>query len=227
MLFELSRFGIYNYTLLLILMLPIISTLISISRHLIGMQTLSLYAPIVLSYAFIVMSIDSTAQKVDSFNGLFYGAVFYIVVVTIAALLYRLLRQFRINYYSKMSLIFSGIAGSVLIVYTLGSAMGNDALLNINIFSIVMIAAIAERIVASYARTDFYSVSYLAGETLAIAIVSLAIFSIPFIQELLLNNPWILALIVLVNLLVGNYKGLRLTEFIRFRSILDKDYDNK
>lgn len=224
MLFEVNNLGIYNYTLILILLLPIISTIVSISRHIVGMKTLSLYAPIVLAYAFIEMSVNRVDESFDVLIGIRYGLLFFLLVLFVATGLYHLLRKFRVNYYSKMSLIFTGIASSVFIAYFMAAVLGDTALLDVNIFSIVLIAAISERLVARYARTDFRLTFFLGLETLSIALIGLLIFSIPKLQQLLIDAPWILIFVIIINLAVGSFKGLRLTEYFRFRSILDQDY---
>lgn len=227
MIFEANTYGIYNYTLMLILLLPIISTVVSVWRHVVGMKTLSLYAPIVLTYAFIEMGMNRTEETFNPVVSLVYGVIFYMVVLVVSTGLYRLMKRLRINYYSKMSLIFSGIASAVLIVYFLAAALGDHNLSNVNIFSIVLIAAIAERLVANYARSDFKGTVLLSLETLLLALIGLAVFSIPQLQKLLIESPWIILIVILLNFVVGTFKGLRLSEYWRFRAILDKDYNEK
>ncbi len=227
MIFETNAFGIYNYTLVLILLLPIISTMVSISRHIIGVKTLSLYAPIVLAYAFIEIGMNRPAQSFDPVVSLAYGSAFFLVVLIVATGLYRLLKPLRINYYSKMSLIFTGIASAVFIVYYAAAVLGDRSLSSVNVFSIVLIAAISERLVANYARTDLKGTIVISLETLAVALIGLLIFSIPQLQKILIESPWLIIVIVVINFAVGSFRGLRLTEFWRFSRILDKDYGDK
>ena len=58
--------------------------------------------------------------------------------------------------------------------------------------------------------------------TLTLAVVGAAIMDISWIRETVLLNPEIVLGVVVVNVLVGNYSGIRLTEIARFKKAIRK-----
>lgn len=219
--------GIDRQTILLILALPIISTIVGIARHFIGLKTLSIYAPIVLTYAFLELSYNRADQVFDYASGLKYGIVIFILVFASSTFTHRLLSPLRLHYYPKMSLIFTIIGITILSALVIAGGLGRTGFVNISIFSAVLIAAVSERIIAIYAKTKFKNAFLTSLETLFLSLICYSLIAWHDFQTFLLTSPWILLIIVLVNLMVGRFTGLRLREYLRFWEILDKDYSSE
>lgn len=221
---EIFSLGIDRYTILLILFLPFVSTTVGIARHLIGFKTLSIYAPIVLTYAFIELGFDRTIDSIRYFDGLKYGIVLFFIVFFAASLIYKLTRNVRMTFFPKMSLVFTGVSLAMLLSIVLAAYLGRNGFSNINIFSVVLISATSERLVSLYAKTNFKSMLFVSFETILLTVFNYTLISWQDFQAFLLESPWIIILLIIINLYVGRFKGLRLREYWRFREILDKDY---
>lgn len=219
--------GIERYTILLILALPVVATVVGIARHFIGLKTLSIYAPIVLTYAFLELSFDRSTDTIHYLDGLKYGIVLFLLVFATSTFTYKFIKPLRLHYYPKMALIFSVISAAILLTIALGGYLGRTGFTNVNIFSVVLISAITERIVGMYAKTNFKNAFFTSIETLLLTIINYSLISYSEFQRFIFESPWILLIVVLINLLVGRFTGLRLREYIRFWDILDRDYSEE
>jgi uncharacterized membrane protein len=62
----------------------------------------------------------------------------------------------------------------------------------------------------------------LAFETLIISIAGFYIASWDFLRTALLSYPWLILMTIPINIIIGKWTGLRVSEYIRFRNILKK-----
>jgi len=70
------------------------------------------------------------------------------------------------------------------------------------------------------AKSKKEAISLTVG-TLVLAMVGAIILNARGIQKMVLDNPMVTILIVVVvNIMVGNYKGIRLTEIKRFKNAI-------
>lgn len=211
---------------LLLMMLPIVSTLVGIGRHIIGIKTLSVYAPIVATFAFYEISTDALngETKPDIENGLKLGLLLFFTVFISSALLYFLVvKQLRMHYIPKTTLVITGVSISLISLMIFGAFIGELGLVFINFFTIVMITSLAERFMATFAKKNFRYSLIVSLETLFVSLLGFMLISWSWLQEALLKYPWIIIFVVLINLFLGTFTGLRLTEYYRFKSLTNKE----
>ena len=91
----------------------------------------------------------------------------------------------------------------------------------------ILMIIIADEILEVYFKKHLSSTLFTTIETLLIAIVSYAIIANPFIKSILFQFPLIVLGVVLINILIGRYTGLRLTELNRFYELLIDQKDSK
>ena len=221
---EIVTLGIDERTIMLILFLPVVSTIVGIARHIVGIKTLSIYAPIVLTFAFIELSVVPNSSELLFWQGLRHGIIIFILVFLSATGFYSLTRGLRMHYFPKMSLIFTIVSIVMLTAIIIAAFLGRYGFTGINIFSIVLISATSERLVSVFAKTNFRNTLLISIETLILTVISYSVFSIAEFREFLVNSPWVMFILVVINLYIGRYRGLRFREYWRFRSILDQDY---
>lgn len=218
--------GVSEQTILLVLFLPVVATVVGFARHFIGLKTLSIYAPIVLTFAFIELSINNQG-RIDLALGLRHGLLVSALVFATSTLFYKLTKNIRMHYFPKMSLIFTIVSIVILALLIVAANLGRDGFVNISGFSIVMISAVSERLIAMYAKTNFKNTLFTSVETLLLTLFNFTLISIPEFQKFLINSPWFILFIVLFNLYIGQFRGLRIREIWRFRSILNQDFSNE
>lgn len=211
---------------LLLMMLPIVSTLVGIGRHVVGIKTLSVYAPIVTTFAFYEISTDAlnSGTEPDVLKGLKLGLLLFSTAFFTSALLYYfVVKQLRMHYIPKSTLVVTGVSISVISLMIFGAFIGELGLVFISFFTLVMIASLSERFMATFAKKNFRYSFIVSLETLLLSVISFILITWQELQDALLDYPWLIILVIIINIFLGTFSGLRLTEYWRFRDVINKE----
>jgi len=199
--------GIPANTVVLIFLLPLVATLITVVRYIFGISGFGIFTPVMISVAFIA-------------TGLTQGLVLFLVIVSIAILARILLRKIRVHFLPRMSLLLWFICLGVFILLFLGPQLGFDDVADISIFPILIVVLLTENFIEVLIGKNSTEALRMTGQTLIVAIFGYWFLSWRELQGFVLLNPEIVSLSLLViNLIIGRYSGLRLLEYRRFRSI--------
>ena len=219
--FTADKLEVIKHIYLVILLLPIVISIVGLMRYVIGLRTLNLYAPIVLTFIFFEFSYKADGTN-DLGRGLVYGLILFFLVFFTSSGLYLLLKKFRMHYVPKLSLVLTAVSISVIILIFICAYFNLNGLINISPFALVMLILVSEGFMAILAKKNIdYSIK-ISFETLITVVISYFFISWVELQKLVIDNPLIIILVIIVNMFVGRYLGLRLTEYWRFKSILFK-----
>jgi len=206
--------GISLQMLEILVMIPVIATLVSIARYLMGFKTFGIYASIILGISY-------------SFTGLKYGLVITMIVVLTTLLSHKILQKIRMHYITRIAinycLLIIVLIGSFLLVNRFG--LGLENVENINPLAIVSITALSDFFIKIYVKKSFKNTLRALIETLLIATVGWFIITKDIISTFLLNNLWLIVFLIAINLSISQFKGLRLFDYFRFKSIINKKDD--
>jgi len=215
----LHNLNIDTQSLLLLLMLPVIATIVGIARHVIGVKSLGLYAPIVLTYGFYALGL--VGGKQDPIVGLKYGLFITTIIFLSTVLGTSLIKRWRMHYYPKVSIILSIVAMALIGVLVFAAEIGKTEFSTNNIFALILMASVAEQFTSSLAKNKLKTALIVTLETFSISILSYLLISLESFQKLILTYPYLLILTIIINYFVGRYRGLRIREYFRFRDILN------
>jgi len=199
--------GVPIDTVVLLLIFPIVVTLIAFFRQVIGIKAFGIYTPSIVTFAFLATKIK-------------YGVAIFIVVILVGMLMRYVLKSLRILYLPRVAITLSIVAFSILLLLSFGGSMHRTGLAAVSIFPILIMITIVEKFVATQIEKGNKTALILAGETLIISVVGYFIASWPVLIKALIDYPWLVLITIPVNILLGKWDGLRLTEYIRFRKIL-------
>lgn len=199
--------GIPINSVTLILMLPVIATILSFSRQVIGMKAFGIVTPAMTTLSFLVL-------------GLSYGLIIFSAILASGSLTRFLMRRFHLLYLPRMALVLTGASVAILLVFGLGAATNNTAIASFSIFPILILALLAEEFIALQFKAGAKSALTVTAWTLILSIGCYFIVSWQLLRTLFVSYPEIVLLAIPVNLLLGRWTGLRLTEYIRFRRLL-------
>ena len=202
--------GVPFETVILILMLPIIATFIAFLRQVVGIKAFGIYTPLIITFAFLAT------------NGLKYGIAIFLAVILAGMIMRFVLKPFRLLYLPRVAIMLTVVALSILIMLTLGGNLKRTGLAAVSIFPILIMITLVEKFVAVQIEKGNKTAVILALETLLISIVGFYIASWPSLVNLLSVKPWIVLFAFPVNLFLGKWTGLRLSEYFRFKEILKK-----
>ncbi len=202
--------GVPPETIVLILMLPIITTFIAFLRQVIGIKAFGIYTPLIITFAFLAT------------NGIKYGIVIFFAVIISGMLMRFVLRPFRLLYLPRVSIMLSVVALVILGMLFVGGSLQRTGLAAVSIFPILIMITLVEKFITVQIEKGNRTAILLALETLVISIVGYYIASWEVLIELLIKHPWVVLLTVPINILLGKWTGLRMSEYLRFREIFKK-----
>ncbi len=112
----------------------------------------------------------------------------------------------------------------IFVVLMLAPFIQLVTLLSVNIFPILILVLLAENFLDAQAKTKQSLAFVLTLETLVLAVVSGFLLKFEPLQKLALSEPELLLLAPgLINILVGKFAGLRVSERLRFRSLIEEE----
>lgn len=198
--------------LIFMLFIPIIATLVNLSRYVIGFKTFGIYAPMTLAFAYI-------------FTGIRFGLLVTLAVVIATLLSYTFLKTIRMHYLSRITINYILITFVVLIILTINEispiplTTDKQSIATIPPLGMILIAGLSDFFIKQYVKKDLLSTVRSLGETILIAFIGWLLLRSEVVQQFLINNIWINIPLLLANLLIGQYKGLRFKDFFRFNKI--------
>jgi hypothetical protein len=204
------REGVPFETVILILMLPIIATLIALLRQVFGIKAFGIYTPLIITFAFLAT------------NGIRYGIFIFAAVILSGMVMRFALKPFRLLYLPRVAIMISAVAVIILIILTLGGSLKRTGLAAVSIFPILIMITLVEKFIAVQIEKGNKVAFKLALETLVISIVGYYLASWEILIKLLAAYPWIILFTLPINIFLGKWTGLRLSEYIRFREIIKK-----
>lgn len=214
--------------LIFLLTIPVVATIIGIARHVIGLKSLGIYAPIVLTFALYALGLDGDEQMPpDIWDGVRYGLTFLVTVIITTILGTLLTKGSRMHYFPKISINLSLVAAALLGVLIIGDALGREGFTSTNALALVMLVSVAEQFTATLFKKKLKSAILISFETVALAFFCFILIAWEEFQELILHYPYLVLVVLIINYMVGKYRGLRFREYFRFREVLNKERDER
>lgn len=198
--------GIPANTIVLIFLIPVIATLIAFVRVIIGLPSLEMLVPIVLSFAFVAV-------------GITVGLIILSAVILASFLSRTLLRRVPIMYFPKRSLSHLFLAIFVFAALTVAIILDLESIRNLSIFPILILTLLGDSIVSVQLRKTVRETVLITAVTLGLALIGYALATSVTVRDLLILWPELILLTVPINFLLGRYFGLRLSEVFRFRTL--------
>lgn len=200
--------GVPLDTLILVLILPIIVTMIAFFRQVVGIKAFGIYTPAIITFALLAT------------NEIRYGITIFVVVIVVGTLTRLLLKQFRLLYLPRVAIMITIVGLSILALLIIGGIYNRTGLASVSIFPILIMITLVEKFVAVQIEKGGRAAMVLALETLVISIIGYYIASWDTLIRLILHYPWVSLITLPVNIFLGKWTGLRLTEYFRFRQII-------
>ncbi len=187
----------------LILVLPVIASIIVVVRTLVGIETFGTFSPVIVSLSFIT-------------TGLRWGAAIFVVIVGIGALVRAALQRVRLQLVARLAILIAVVAGIMAGLTVLGASFGVGALMNVSIFPMVIMSNVIENFATSQAEFGTREAIRLTVNTLGLAALCYLLVETTGLQSLLLAFPELLIVALVIDVVLGKWRGLRLLEYVRF-----------
>jgi hypothetical protein len=206
--------GISNEILELLIAVALLSTIVSLSRYVFGSKSYGIYAPIILAISY-------------SYTGLRYGLAITAVVIATSLFSYSILKKIRMHYITRIAINYCILTLAIIIFLLLINRFGLtlDNIENIPPLALISITALGDFFTKQYVKKSLKTSLLTLSSTIVISTIGWYVITRDAISTYLINNLWIIPTLILINILIGQYKGLRIKDLFRFRSIV-KGKDN-
>ena len=201
--------GVPANTIILIMLLPWLATLVAFARHIIGLPTLGLLVPLAFSITFMA-------------TGLLAGLLLLGTIILGSLVARFSLKRIRIMNLPKLSLSMLIISMFVFTTMVLAASNGLLAVKQLSIFPVLLLILLSERIISLTLSKNLNDMMYVTFTNLGIGIIGFLLLSWTAFRNQILLYPELCLLLIPINILIGRYFGLRLTEYFRFRPFINK-----
>lgn len=199
--------GVPANTVILILLLPLLATIVAFTRHVIGLPSLGML--VAISFSITILTIGIAASMV------------LLVAILLASTFARIiLKRIRIMQLPKMALSVFVVSIFVFIVLIASGSVGIISAQDLSIFPVLLLILLGERIVALQLERNAKETFLITIMTLLLGFLGFLILSFIPLRKLVLVYPEVIFLLIPINILLGRYFGLRVTEYFRFKKIL-------
>ncbi|MFH1012406.1 MAG: 7TM domain-containing protein [Candidatus Peregrinibacteria bacterium] len=199
--------GIPSNTIVLILMLPLIATIVTFMKQVIGVTTFGLYTPSIITLSFLAL-------------GLKFGLTILILIIISGAVLRRALDRFRLLHTPRIGIILTLSTLVILLMLALGTYLDISQIASIAVFPMLIMTTLAEKFVSAMSDKGFYAAMLLMLETTVVSLICYWAVEWQYMQNLVLGHPEIILLFLVINVLLGRWTGLRALEYVRFREVM-------
>ena len=199
--------GIPSNTIILLLMLPLIATMISILKQVIGMTTFGVYTPSIITLSFFAL-------------GWQLGLIILLIIIMTGALMRKILDHFNLLHTPRVAIILTFSTLVILLTLGLGVYFNIPGIATLAVFPVLMLITLGEKFVIALKGKGLYPTFILLFETIFVSFVCFWLIQWPYLQSLILGHPELILLLLLFNYVLGRWTGLRLMEYVRFREVM-------
>ncbi len=209
--------GVPESTVILILMIPVVVTVIAFFRQIVGIKAFGIYTPAMITFAFLSIGLQPGNTIL---NGAKYGIFIFAVIVIVGILSRTLVKKFRLLYLPRMAIVITLVSLATLAVLVSGGSLQRTGLASVSIFPIVIMITLVEKFVATQIEKGSRIAIILSLETLVISLVAYFLITWPPLVQIVRDYPWVVVLTIFVNIFLGHWSGLRITEYFRFGKLI-------
>jgi len=212
--------GIPDNTVALLLLIPVIATVVVVMKQVIGLTTMGIYTPIIITISFLII-------------GLYFGLFTLITILIVGGVTRHLMRKARLLFLPKMAIVLTLVAITLFLILILGAYtdMFNAKFFSLAIFPMVILSTLVEKFVSIKTEKGLPTAVILMLETIIVSILAYFVaggevnlgFTVvkwDAVRNLILNYPESIFILLIINFLLGKWSGLRLLEYIRFREVI-------
>jgi hypothetical protein len=201
--------GVPLDTVKLLLLFPLIATLIAFLRQVIGIKAFGIYTPAIITFAFLV-------------TGIKYGLAIFASVIVVGMFSRYLLKRFRLLYLPRVAITLTIVTFAILLILVIGGSFQRTGLATVSIFPLLIMITLVEKFVTAQIEKGNKTAVVLAAETLVISLIGYFIVRWEFLAAIIISYPWLILLTLPINILLGRWTGLRLSEYFRFREVFKR-----
>lgn len=192
--------------LAIILLTPLAAMLITVFRNAIGIQTFGTFLPMLIAMSFLS-------------TGFFFGALLFVIIIASTGLFHYPLGKLGLLTLPKLAIILTTVEAVFLFLIYLGFKWDIAVLLKTSLFPVVILTFATERFIKTSSDKGYAKAFMLALKTLLVSSFCFVIYKSIVFAYIFLIFPELFLCVIAINLSLGTWIGLRMSEIVRFRSL--------
>jgi len=188
------------------LMIPLGVLLILLLRNLGGLQTLGTFTPVLIALAFRE-------------TGLGTGISLFILITALGLLLRAYLEHLKLQMLPRLSVVLTFVVLLIAGVSLASHGLGFENGLSVALFPMVILTMSIERLSITWEERGAAFALKAGAGTLLAATGAHLLMSVPALTYFVFTFPACLLALVGLMLLLGRYRGYRLSELLRFKAL--------
>lgn len=203
--------GISANMVVFLLLFPVIASLVAFSRHVIGLTGFSIYAPTAL--AVVLLS-----------TGIIQGVILFFMMLAIAVIGKWAIGFLKLEYIPRTAMLLWFVAVGMFLSILLVVISPLPFVFRVEMFPLLILVLLAEDFMGTQTELKWGVALERSFQVMFLAVIGAVIMGDPMVQRFVLTHPELVVLLVgIFNFMVGKYLGLRLTEYLRFKPIIDAE----
>lgn len=202
------KHGVSTNTLVLLFLLPLVATLVSFLHYVVGLSGYGIFMPTMIAIAFLA-------------TGIFGGLILFCLILLISLVSNMVLRKLKLHFWPARSISLMFISIGTFVLMMLSSFVSSIDISKISIFPILFMILLTEEFTRTQLVKSKKEAKKLAIGTMVLAITGAGVMNFSLIQDIVFKYPdSVIALVLVINLIVGNYVGIRWSEISRFKKAI-------
>jgi len=201
--------GMPELTFVWLFMIPIAATVVVISRQIVGIKGFGISTPLLVGFAFSIIGLQA-------------GVIIFVVALAVGFVTKLLLQKIRLLYLPRMALLLSVVAITIFVLAPL-LPYAENVDISQAVFALIILIFPIEQFTSFLIERGPRETLTVATEILAVSVVIFFVFNWGWLQDTIAAYPLlIVSLVIVINLALGKWTGLRLSEYIRFKDLMFK-----
>ncbi len=208
---EFSLFGLPIQTqavYAVMLLIPVGALLMVVLRNLVGIKTFGTFMPILVALSFRE-------------TRLVWGLVLFTVVVAIGLGLRFTLERLRLLLVPRLAAVLTIVVLLMAAISVLSHRLGLETGLSVALFPLVILTMAIERLSIVWEERGAAEAVQEGLGSLLVAAVCYLVMSLDLVEHLVFTFPELLLVVLAATLLLGRYRGFRLLELTRFKTLAE------
>lgn len=189
-----------------LLMVPVGAMIIVLLRNVVGVQTFGTFMPVLIALSF---------RETE----LLGGVILFTLIVSLGLAIRFYLEHLKLLLVPRLAAVVIVVVMLMLILSILSHQLGIEHGLAVALFPMVILAMTIERMSIVWEEHGAADAIRQGIGSLAVAVAGYVLMINPYIEHLIFVFPELLLIVLALTLLLGRYKGYRLSELIRFRAL--------
>jgi len=192
-----------------ILLIPVGVLIVCFMRIFVGLRTSGTFMPVLIALAFIQTSLVT-------------GLVGFLLVVAAGLMIRSYLSKLNLLLVARISTVIISVIIIIAAFSVLSFQLGLTEGLKITFFPMIILAWTIERMSILWEEEGPKEVLVQGGGSLFVALIAYVAMSHPVVRHLTFNFLGLQLVMLALLLVLGNYTGYRLSEFRRFRPMVER-----